>query len=66
MEKRKIIIERESKGLFVPLCTKNVFLKVYSSNLSNMNIWENQDKADYITAMEQTIKSFFEGGSGNE
>lgn len=63
-EKRKIIIERESKGLFVPLCTKNVFLKVYSSNLSNMDIWGNEDKADYIAAMEQTLKSFFEGRFG--
>jgi len=63
-EKRKIIIERESKGLFVPLCTKNVFLKVYSRNLSNMDIWGNEDKADYITAMQQTLKSFFEGRFG--
>ena len=63
-EKRKIIIERESKGLFVPLCTKNIFLKVYSKNLSNMDIWGNEDKADYITAMGQTLKSFFEGRFG--
>ena len=36
-KKRKIIIERESRGLFVPLCTKNVFMKVYSQKLNKMN-----------------------------
>lgn len=60
-EKRKVIIERESKGLFVPLCTKNIFLKVYSSDLSDMDIWGNDDKKDYINAMERTFNSFFEG-----
>ena len=61
VEKRKIIIERESKGLFVPLCTKNIFLKVYSKNLDNMDHWENDDKKDYIEAMELTLRSFFDG-----
>ena len=50
-EKRKIIIERESKGLFVPLCTKNIFLKVYSRKLSNMDIWGNEYNMDYNIAM---------------
>lgn len=66
MEKRKIIIERESRGLFVPLCTKNIFLKVYSKNLSNMDIWEAEDKKDYINAMDDTLESFFKGRFGNE
>ena len=61
-DKRKIIIERESKGLFVPLCTKNVFLKVYSKDLSDMDIWANDDKKDYIDTMGYTLKSFFNGG----
>jgi hypothetical protein len=60
-EKRKIIIERESKGLFVPLCTKNIFLKVYSRDLSKMDIWGDADKADYIKAMDETLAIFFEG-----
>lgn len=60
-EKRKIIIERESKGLFVPLCTKNIFLKVYSKDVSDMTIWGNEDKSDYIAAMEKTLEIFFEG-----
>ena len=60
-EKRKEIIEHESKGLFVPLCTKNTFLKVYSEDLSNMDIWGDKDKLKYIAAIEQALKSFLEG-----
>lgn len=62
-EKRKIIIEREAKGLFVPVCTKNVYLKVYSKDLSNMDIWEDKDKKDYVDAIKHILKSFFDGGS---
>jgi hypothetical protein len=61
VEKRNIIIERVSKGLFVPLCTKNIFLKVYSRNLSDMYSWGIEDKNDYIDAMENTLNSFFDG-----
>ncbi|MDR3091457.1 MAG: DUF262 domain-containing protein [Clostridiales bacterium] len=63
-EKRKIITERESKGLFVPLCTKNVFLKAYTNDLSDtdMQIWSANDKKDYIEAMASTFKLFFDGG----
>lgn len=59
-EKRRILIERESKGLFVPICTKNVFLKVYSKKIDNMNLWYDADKADYISAIKQTLDIFFD------
>lgn len=65
-EKRKIIIDRESKGLFVPLCTKNVFLKVYSKDVSHMDSWQEEDKKDYINEMDKILKLFFEGGFLNE
>ena len=63
-DKRKIIIDRESKGLFVPLCTKNVFLKVYSKNLNDMNLWYETDKEEYISAIKQTLDTFFNGRLG--
>ncbi|MBK5244642.1 MAG: DUF262 domain-containing protein [Eubacteriaceae bacterium] len=64
-EKRHVIIERESKGLFVPLCTKNVFLKVYSRDLKNMEIWNNHDKEDHLAEMVRTFKLFFDGRTEN-
>ena len=64
VEKRKIIIDRESKGLFVPLCTKNIFLKVYSKNLDSMDSWGADDKRDYIEEMDKILKVFFDGRFG--
>ena len=61
-EKRDVILDRESKGLFVPLCTKNVFLKAYSDDLSDMSKWTENDKLDYLTAIDETLVTFFEGG----
>jgi hypothetical protein len=64
VDKRKIIIQRESNGLFVPLCTKNVFLKVYSKDLDDMDIWNEKDKAEYVSSVIQTLDTFFNGRSG--
>lgn len=61
IEKRQIIMERESKGLFVPLCTKNVFMKVYTRELDNMELWEDKDKLDYISTMIEILNTFFKG-----
>lgn len=61
-EKRAVILDRESKGLFVPLCTKNIFLKVYTENPTDMNSWYDEDKLSYIVAMERTLDAFFKGG----
>ena len=64
-EKRRIIIERESRGLFVPLCTMNVFLKVYSTDVSNMEIWEDEDKAEY-SKLKATFAAFFGSSESDE
>lgn len=63
-QKRKIIIDRESKGLFVPVCTKNIFLKVYSKKLDKMDIWGEDDKRDYIKEMDNILNLFFDGRFG--
>lgn len=61
--KRKIIIERDLKGLFIPLCTRNVFLKAYSTQPTLFEDWEDADKADYLTAMKETIDLFYRKGA---
>jgi len=62
-DKRTIILDRESKGLFVPLCTKNIFLKSYTQNPVDMVIWGDDDKLSYVSAFARTLNDFFEGGS---
>lgn len=58
-QKRKIIIEVDAKGRFVPVCTRNVFLKVYSEDIENFEVWSDDDKNDYIKAMKFEFNKFF-------
>ena len=58
-EKRKTIIEVDAEGKFVPVCTRNVFLKVYSCNPENFNSWTEDDKSDYISSMKKELSKFF-------
>jgi hypothetical protein len=54
--KRNFIISQEKKGIFIPLCTKNVFLKAYSSKLGEVMYWNNNDATDYLNEIKKTIK----------
>jgi hypothetical protein len=62
--KRFCIIERDKKGLFVPMCTKNLFLKYYSSSdmassqLENMR-WRDEDRRNYLAAIREVLGVFF-------
>lgn len=47
-EKRKKIIEREMKGTFIPICTKNVFMKYYSEDVKDIEIWNEADREKYV------------------
>lgn len=53
--KRMKIIERDKGDVFVPVCTKNVFLKMYSTNFSNMMSWTKDDADDYLKEMKKVI-----------
>ena len=56
--KRKIIIENDMQGTFVPICTKNVFLKSYSKKLGEIMYWKNEDTNDYLKAIKQTLSIY--------
>lgn len=57
--KRKCIIELDKQATYVPLCTKNVFLKYYSKNVDEMLFWKDKDSSDYQQAMIDTLIDFF-------
>lgn len=59
--KRSRIIALDKNATFVPLCTKNVFLKYYSKQVDKMLFWEAQDSIDYQKAMGEFIFGFFKG-----
>lgn len=57
--KRKTILEKDSKGYFIPIATKNVFTKVYSSALTNLFHWSDEDADAYQEEIEKTIEKYF-------
>ena len=63
--KRDKIIELDSKGSFIPLCTKNVFLKYYSKDVTQNVIWTVKDRAAYLAAIKETLKDYIGRGSEN-
>ena len=58
IEKREKIIEMDKNGEFIPICTKNVFLKYYTKNLSNVYFWSKQDQEDYKGSIIETLENF--------
>ena len=59
IEKREKIIEMDKDGEFIPICTKNVFLKYYTKNLSNVYFWSKQDQEDYKDSIIKILEIFF-------
>ncbi|MFA6789930.1 MAG: DUF262 domain-containing protein [Arcobacteraceae bacterium] len=56
--KRKTIIEREKNGTFVPICTKNVFLKYFSSYPPKISFWTQEDRENYYKDLEQVLNDY--------
>jgi hypothetical protein len=57
--KRSRHLALDKGGIFVPLCTKNVFLKYYSAKMDNMLTWSNSDSAGHRDAIIDTLVHFF-------
>ncbi len=56
--KRRFIIDRDKAGLFVPPCTKNVFLKYYQTGTADLRKWTAQDELEYRNDIETTFSDF--------
>lgn len=56
--KRDRIIEMERQGRFIPPCTRNVFLKLYSKADNQPYFWSTADKCDYIAEINRIFEHF--------
>ncbi|WP_299799189.1 DUF262 domain-containing protein [uncultured Maribacter sp.] len=56
--KRATIIEKELNGQFIPLCTRNVFLKYYSPSVDQMSFWGNADRDYYLKNLKSTLNNY--------
>ncbi len=56
--KRLRIIHNDSKGIFVPIATKNLFLKYYSRKFGDVMYWNTDDAGYYLDAIKSTLVEF--------
>ena len=56
--KRDKIKELDEKGSFIPICTKNVFLKYYSKNVEQNIKWDKKDMDAYLVEMKKILNDY--------
>lgn len=54
--KRKAIVEKDRDGAFIPICTKNIFLK-YTTGGNNLR-WEERDIHSYTQDIVNTLRDY--------
>lgn len=60
--KRQRVLELDAHGVFVPHCTRNVFLKCYSPQVDHTMYWTQQDRDGYREELIDTLYIFVTGG----
>ncbi len=58
--KRRHVITLDQNGSYIPVCTRNVFLKYYDKNASSQQIhfWGPRDREAYLEAMRLTLSPY--------
>lgn len=56
--KRKTIIDRDKSGTFIPLCTKNVFLKYFSDYPPKISFWTKDDRLKYEEDLIRVLSAY--------
>lgn len=56
--KRDLIKMLDEKGSFIPICTKNVFLKYYSKGVEQNVKWDKEDMNSYLLEIKKTLVDY--------
>jgi hypothetical protein len=57
--KRAAILDRDRRGSYIPVCTRNVFLKYYSpADEHQMLFWSGSDREHYLRAMTEILRPY--------
>ncbi len=56
--KRDLIRDWDIQGKFIPIATKNLFMKYYTDDVTDMFRWTKQDQEDYLNKITQTLKNY--------
>ncbi|MFJ7970188.1 DUF262 domain-containing protein [Psychrobacillus sp. NPDC096389] len=52
------LINYDKQGSFIPICTRNAFMKYYSDQVDHFQLWSEQDRQGYMKAIEQSLAIF--------
>lgn len=59
--KRRLVIARDKKGSYIPVCTRNVFLKYYTdSSGQQLHFWSAEDREAYLEAIQGAVGSYLQ------
>lgn len=64
--KRMKIIAMDKAGEYIPVCTRNVFMKYYSSSDTKLHFWSEEDRKGYISAINNVLYDYKEKNSNKE
>ncbi len=64
--KRMKIITMDKAGEYIPICTRNVFMKYYSSSDTKLHFWSEEDRKGYVGAMNNVLYDYKEKKIGNK
>ena len=64
--KRMKVIAMDKAGEYIPICTRNVFMKYYSSSDTKLHFWSEEDRKGYIGAMNSVLFDYKERKIGNQ
>ena len=56
--KRSRIVARDKMGGFIPICTRNVFLKYYTKDVTSPYYWGEEDRTCYLKAIKETLANY--------
>ena len=64
--KRMKVITMDKAGEYIPICTRNVFMKYYSSSDTKLHFWSEEDRKGYIGAINSVLFDYKERKIGNQ
>jgi hypothetical protein len=57
--KRAEIIRMDQSGAYIPVCTRNAFLKYYTADPDQqMHFWSDADRSAYLSFMEKVLGTY--------
>lgn len=64
--KRQNMLKVDRQGRYIPVCTRNVFLKYYtSSDAQQIHFWSLQDRESYLDAITRTVAEYLKSEEQN-